>query len=181
MNQATTDETIEIRLTPTYAWMAMGFGVLFFLLGVLFMIPLMPRHNYLLGLAVMVTSALVFFAGRWWARNLPVCVRIGPQGLEFVGNKITYLLSDISEVGVHRLYLGKWRTFFCLRLRPGCAEKYKGHSGGIMQTAVSAIIGEWDIIVTDELWVMGAEELKSQVDRRIEKNRCDTPNAVGAG
>lgn len=72
---------IELRLSPLYPWLLIGFGVLFFLLGILFASPIAKGRNVGLGLFISLASIAAVVGGNYWRQHLPVMVRMTAREL----------------------------------------------------------------------------------------------------
>ena len=70
---------IEVRFPPTYAWLAIGFSGIFFVLGLVF--ALLDRRN--LGVSVLISTASLagLAAGTYWLQHLHVVARLTPTQL----------------------------------------------------------------------------------------------------
>jgi hypothetical protein len=68
--------TIEIRFPATYAWIAISFGAIFFLLGFL-----VARRNTGLGLFISALSLAAVIGANYWRHHLHVVARMTPRQL----------------------------------------------------------------------------------------------------
>src|SRR4051794_16097966 len=71
---------IVVRFPATYAWLAMGFATVFFLLG-LFIILLNPHRNLRPGLVISAAALAAGIAANNWRHHLHVVARLTPQQL----------------------------------------------------------------------------------------------------
>jgi hypothetical protein len=72
---------IELRLSPLYAWLLIGFGGIFFVIGLLFASPTAKRPNVGLGILICAVSAAAVIGGNYWRHHLPVMAAIRRRGL----------------------------------------------------------------------------------------------------
>jgi len=72
--------SIEIRFTGVYAWMAVGFGVLCFALG-LFLALIHHHRDLRFGLAVCLISLAAAIGGNYWRKHLHVVAQLTPRQL----------------------------------------------------------------------------------------------------
>jgi len=71
---------LEIRFTPVYAWMTIGFGVVFFLLG--FFIALLGHHRNLgFGVVICLISVPAVIGANYWRKHLHVVAQMTPGQL----------------------------------------------------------------------------------------------------
>lgn len=74
-------QDIELRLSPVYPWLVIGFGVIFLVLGLLTASPLFKRSSVGLGLFISVISAAAVFGGNYWRQHLPLVARFTSSDL----------------------------------------------------------------------------------------------------
>ena len=67
---------IELRLSPGYAWLLIGFGALFLLVGILIASPIAKGRNVGLGLLISLVSIGAILGGNYWRQHSPVMVRM---------------------------------------------------------------------------------------------------------
>jgi len=139
---------IEIRFTPVYAWMMIGFGVIFFLLG-LFIALLAHHRNLGFGLVLCLISIPAVIGANYWRKHLHVVAQMNPQQLVLrrdgpigwdniavIENKV---LHSFNHGARHR------SEFVCLKLKTKPVPKDRWH--GFFLKAKSAIIG-YDVILS---------------------------------
>lgn len=92
---------IELRLSSLYAWLLMGFGVIFFFLGLLFASPTAKHPNIGLGILICAISAAAIIGGNYWRHHLPVMAAIRRRGLyrsSVQGRPMLIEWSNIAEI-----------------------------------------------------------------------------------
>src|ERR1700742_516182 len=72
---------IELRLSALYPWLLIGFGGVFFFLGLLFASPMAKGRNIGVGILICVVSVGAVVGGNYWRHHLPVMVRMTPREL----------------------------------------------------------------------------------------------------
>jgi hypothetical protein len=148
---------IEIRFTPVIAWLMIGFGVIFFILGLCFVF-LGHHRNPGLGLFISVTAVAAAIGGNYWRKHLHVVARMNPRQLVLRrdGPIEWDNIAAIENKVMHSFNHGvRHRSeFVCIKLK----QKPTSKSGleGFFLKAKSAITG-YDIIV-------GASELSCTAD-----------------
>lgn len=72
---------IELRFSPMYAWLLMGFGALFCLMGLYLAFGLPQMRGLVGGLLLSAASVGAIFGGDYWRKHLPVVVRMTEKQL----------------------------------------------------------------------------------------------------
>jgi len=147
---ATTDAPlpdIEIRFTPVYAWMTIGFGVICFFLGLF--IALLAHHGVGFGLSMCFISIAAAIGANYWRKHLHVVAQMTPRQLVLRkdgpvdwGN-----IAAIENKEIHAFNHGvRHRSeFVCIKLKSSPPPKNKWD--GFFIKAKRAVIG-YDIIVS---------------------------------
>jgi hypothetical protein len=92
---------IELRLSPLYTWLLIGFGAIFFVIGLLFASPAAKHPNIGLGILICAVSAAAIIGGNYWRHHLPVVAAIRRRGLyrsSMQGRPVTIEWSNIAEI-----------------------------------------------------------------------------------
>ena len=92
---------IELRLSPLYAWLLIGFGAIFLLLGVLIASPIARGQNVGLGFFISLASIGAIVGGNYWRRHLPVMVRMTSHQLSLPKmwpRRVVVPWSEITEI-----------------------------------------------------------------------------------
>jgi hypothetical protein len=138
---------IEIRFPATYAWLLMGIGGLFFLLGL--WVALLASHGSVgAGLLISAASVAAIVGGEYWRRHLHVVAQLSPQQLILRRDGPVYW-TDITAIEVKTIRASYRGTptrsdFVCIKLKSPPAPK--GKLDAFMRKAKRAISG-YDIIV----------------------------------
>jgi len=72
---------IELRLSPLYAWLLIGFGGVSLFLGILVASSAAKVHNTGLGILICLASMGAIGGGNYWRKHLPVMVRMTSREL----------------------------------------------------------------------------------------------------
>ena len=99
---------IELRLSPLYAWLLIGFGAIFFFIGLLFASPTAKRPNIGLAVLICAVSAAAVIGGNYWRHHLPVTAAIRRRGLyrsSVQGRAMLIEWSNIAEIEKKNLNL----------------------------------------------------------------------------
>jgi len=143
---------INIRFTPVYAWMTIGFGVIVFLFGV-FIAMLSHHRNVDFGLVLCLTSVTAVIGGNYWRKHLHVVARMNARQLVLRrdGSIDWGNIAVIENKAIHSFNHGvRHRSeFVCIKLKNRPTPKNAWE--GFFLKAKSAILG-YDIVV-------GADEL----------------------
>jgi len=138
---------IVIRFPATYAWLAIGFGGLFFLLGILFAL-LQPHRNLAFGAFLSTVSLAAAIGANYWRQHLLVVAQLTPRQL-ILRRDGTVNWSDIAAIEkkeIHSSYRGTAGTSQFARIRLKSRPAPKGRLHGFLQKAKHAVTG-YDIIV----------------------------------
>jgi hypothetical protein len=138
---------IEIRFTPVYAWMTIGFGVIVFLLG-LFIALLTHHRNLGFGLGLCLISVAAVIGANYWRKHLHVVAQMNLRQLVLRrGGPIDWdNIAAIENKEIRSFYHGA-RTrseWICIKLKNKPTPKDRWHE--FFLKAKSAITG-YDIIV----------------------------------
>ena len=138
---------LEIRFTPVYAWMTIGFGVIFFLLG--FFIALLGHHRNLgFGFVICLISVPAVIGANYWRKHLHIVAQMTPGQLVLRrdGSIDWDNIAAIENKEIRSSYHGaRGRSeFVCIRLKNKPAPKNRWDS--FFLKAKHAITG-YDVIV----------------------------------
>jgi hypothetical protein len=135
--------TIEVRFSATYAWLLIGFGVIFFLLSFL-----VGTQNRGLGLFIAVASLAAIVGGSYWRQHLHVVARLTPRQLVLKrGGTVNW--ADIALIERKRLHLRYRGTmqqsdFVCIKL--SAPRPARDGVAGWLDSVKTAALG-YDIVV----------------------------------
>jgi hypothetical protein len=175
---ATTDAPlpdIEIRFTPVYAWLTMGFGVLFFVLG-LFFVFWGHHRNPGLGVFISVTAVAAGIGANYWRKHLHIVAQMNSRQLVLRrdGTIDWDNIAAIENKEIRASYHGAptRSEWICIKLKNKPTPKDRWQ--GFFLKAKSAITG-YDII-------LGADELSCTADWFIAecRKRMDAASALKA-
>jgi hypothetical protein len=137
---------IEIRLTAIYAWLLIGFGVIFFLLAFL-----VGSKNAGLGFLIAVLSVAGVLGGNYWRHHLHVVARMTPRQLVLHrGGTVSW--SDIAAIEKKTIRLpykgvSHESAYVCIKLKT--PRKSPDKLQGFLDTVKKAALGGYDIVVPD--------------------------------
>jgi hypothetical protein len=158
---------VVLRFPARYAWLAMGFGAAFFLLGL--WVALLASHGSV-GAGVLISAAsLAAVAGaEYWRRHLHVVAELTPRQLVLRRDGAVNW-ADVAAVEVHTVRASYRGTptrsdFVCIRLKSPPAAK--GKLDGFMRKARRAVSG-YDIILGGAELSCTAEWFAAECRRRI--------------
>jgi hypothetical protein len=138
---------LEVRFPATYAWGAMAFGCVFFLLGLVF--ALLNHHrNPGPGLLISTAALVAVIGANYWRGHLHVVVRLTPRQLVLrrEGAVDWDAIAHVQANTIDSSYRGTATRsqFVCIKLKSPPAPK--GRLDGFLRNAKRAISG-YDIIV----------------------------------
>jgi hypothetical protein len=144
----TASPIIEIRFSPLYAWLLVGFGVVFFLLGLWIASPLIARQNVGFGLFLAVLAVAAIVGGNYWRHHLHVVARLTPRQL-FLRRAGTVSWTEIAAIEkreVRARYKGAAHgsEYICIKLKTGRPVQ-KGLEGFMLK--LKADVTGYDIII----------------------------------
>jgi hypothetical protein len=158
---------IEIRFTPVYAWILIGFGVIVFVLG-LFIALLTHHRNLGFGLVLCLISVAAVIGGNYWRKHLHVVAKMNPQQLVLRrdGPIDWDNIAAIENKAIHSFNHGvRHRAeFVCIRLKNKPAPKNAWD--GFFLKAKSAILG-YDVIVSGNDMACTAEWFVGECRKRM--------------
>jgi hypothetical protein len=140
------EPTIEIRLTAKYAWILIGAGAIFFVLGFLF-----GSKNAPLGIFISVAAFAAMIGGNYWRQNLHVVARLTPRQLVLRrdGTIDWTNIAAIDKKVIHSPNHGvRHRSeFVCIKLK----TKPKARDGvyGFLDKVKNTVLGGYDIVLGD--------------------------------
>jgi hypothetical protein len=162
--------TIEIRFSPIYAWLLIGFGVIFFLLAFL-----VGRQNVGLAIFIAVASLGGVFGGNYWRRHLHVVARMTPRQLILQrGGTVNW--TDIVAIERKRLtirYRGSHESdYVCIKLAAG--RPVRDGLEGWLDKAKTAVLG-YDIVVPGSELSCTADWFVEECKKRMAAASPTTP------
>jgi len=157
---------IAVRFPATYAWGVIGFGGVFFLLGLTF--ALLNRRNLGFSMFLSTTSLAAIGGATYWLRHLHVVARLTARQLilrrdgAFNWDEIVL----IKSVEIRASYRGSptRSRFVCVALKNRPAAK--GRLDAFMRKAKHAISG-YDIILGESELSCTADWLVAECPKRI--------------
>jgi len=157
---------IEIWFSPLYAWLLMGFGGVFFVLGMYVASPLVKVRMVGLGIFICLMSIAAIVGGNYWRHHLPVVVRMTPRQLLLprcgVVNWTDIVEIEKKTVAVSRHGVRSSSEWVCFKLKnPPVAKSRLGQAypawdrlnQALVKTMKNAILGGYDVVINpqDEL------------------------------
>jgi hypothetical protein len=161
---ASAPPTIEIRFPALYAWMLVGFGVIFFFLGLL-----VGRRVPPLGILISVASLAAIIGGHYWRNHLHVVARMTPR-LLVLRREGSVKWTDIAEIEKKTIAMRNrgvrhQSAYVCIKLakprpaRPGV--------GGFLDNVKHAVLGGYDIVVPDSELSCTADWFIAECQKRM--------------
>jgi hypothetical protein len=89
---------LEIRLTPLAPWLVIGFGVIFFVLGLYWASPLAKAQNVGPGALICIACTAAIVGGNYWRHHLPVMVRMTARQLFLPCRWPRHIVVDWNEI-----------------------------------------------------------------------------------
>jgi hypothetical protein len=140
------EPTLEIRLTAKYAWILIGAGAIFFVLGFL-----LGTKNPPLGIFISIASVAAVIGGNYWRHNLHVVARLTPRQLilrrDGAIDWTNIAAIDKKEITTPNHGVRHRSEFVCIKLK----NKPKAREGvyGFLDKVKSTVLGGYDIVLGD--------------------------------
>ena len=163
----TSGETLEITSSAFCAWLLIGFSGSWFCLGLLLMLPRMPRQDVASGLGICTLSAAAIAGGCFWLKHLPVQLRLTPDELQFPGGKqppIPWV--DIERVDVRTIRIHHDVSYLCVKLKPDAPNRRRD-SASLTGKLLGHFGADDDLFLDDQRFNRTAEWLAADFNRRI--------------
>jgi len=144
---------IEIRFSPLYAWLLIGFGVFFFFMGLFFFSPSLPGRSVGLGILTCALSVAGVVGGNYWRNHLPVVVRMTSRNilLPRVGavdwNDIVAIEKKSLGISSYGARSSSEWVGFKLKNRP---PQYKGLNQTFMKAMKNVVLGGYDFVLNPQ-------------------------------
>jgi hypothetical protein len=135
--------TIEVRFSPVYAWMLIGFGAIFFGLALVLGKKFPP-----LGVFIALASLAAMVGGNYWRQHLHVVARITPRHLILrrEGSVAWTEIAQLEKKVVHVYYRGSHRSeFVCIRLT--ARRNVREGVSGVLDMIKTKLLGGYDLVV----------------------------------
>jgi hypothetical protein len=157
---------VVVRFPALYAWMAIGFAGLFFLLGLVFAV--LNRRNPVPGLSISAISVAAVLGANYWRLHLHVVAQLSPRQLVLRRDGAVNW-GDIAELELKTIRASYRATpsesqFICIKLRSRPAPR--GALDGFLRNAKRAISG-YDIIVPASELSCGADWFVAECRKRM--------------
>jgi hypothetical protein len=143
---------LEIRFSPLYAWLIMGFGLLFFFIGLLFVSPSARGRNVGLGLFICAASIAAVVGGNYWRHHLPIMVRMTPRQL-FLPRGVTVEWAEITAIEKKTIPLRRQSSeWICIKLKNKLPARNFSEKFGLRLK--SLLTGGYDIVISPQQELM---------------------------
>jgi hypothetical protein len=144
---------IEIRFSPLYAWLLIGFCGLFFFSGLFFLSPQAPGRIVRLGIFICVVSIAGIFGGNYWRTHLPVVVRMTSRHLLLPRAGLVNW-TDIVAIEKRSLPLSRYGTrnssaYVCFKLK-NQPSKHKRLNESLLTLLKGAVMGGYDVVINPQ-------------------------------
>ena len=158
-------DDIEIQFNPLYAWLLVGFGCVFFFLGLFIMTPWAVAGSVAVGLLICLASVCGFAGGLFWLKRLPVILRFTREELQLPGSA-PVRWDDVETVDVQTIRIdGHPVNYACIKL------KTKRNADRTMrrmfEAARNAILGDYDVVLDEQKYARPAEWIAAECRRRL--------------
>jgi hypothetical protein len=165
-------DDIEIQFNPLCAWLLVGFGCVFFFLGLFIMTPWAAQGSVAGGLLICLASVCGFVGGVFWLKHLPVILRFTSEELQMPGSA-PVRWDDVETVDVRTIRIrGNQVNYACIKL------KTKRNADSTMRrmfhAARDAILGDYDIVLDEQNYSRPAEWIAAECRRRLSGNPAET-------
>jgi len=154
---------IELRLNPMYAWIVIGAGVAFLLLGLFIVAAPSKSLGRGPGILTCLASIAAIIGGNYFRHHLPVMARMTPRQLSLPGmwpRKVVIDWTNISAIDkktvtVFRHGVRQQSEFVCIKLKNAPAADdplsqasptYKRFNEALMKGA-KALVGGYDVVI----------------------------------
>ena len=155
---------LAIRLSPLYAWLLMGFGVLMFFIGLLFLSPTSRGKNIGLGMLICAASIATVIGSNYWRHHLPVLVRMTSRQLLLPGKwpqRIAIDWTNIVAIDKKTLTVSRHGVrnnseFVCIKLKDPLPmtdplsqafPAYKRMNEALMKGVTKTLLGGYDLVI----------------------------------
>jgi hypothetical protein len=160
-SRATAD--IELRLNPMYAWIVIGAGVAFLLVGLFILASQSKHRNPGVGVLICVISIAAIIGGNYFRHHLPVMARMTKRQLSLPGTWPRRLVIDWTNIAaidkktvmLFRHGVRQEAELVCIKLKnPPAAtdplsQAYPAYKrfNEALQKGVKALVGGYDVII----------------------------------
>lgn len=180
---------IVLRMSPLYAWLLIGFGAIFLLLGLLFAFGSAKGHNLGLGLLICLASIGAIVGGNYWRQHLPVMVRMTSRELRLPKmwpRQVVVPWSEIAEIekktvtGV-RHGVRQSAEWVCIKLKNPLPsndklsqswQAYNKFDDALMNGVKNNLLGGYDLFLNpQDEFLRSADWFISECKKRMEANK----------
>ena len=180
---------IELRLSPLYPWLLIGFGGVSLLLGILIASPVAKGHNTGLGVFICLASIGAIVGGNYWRNHLPVMVRMTSRELSLPKMWPRRVVVPWTEIAViekktltgFRHGMRQTSEHVCIKLKNPLPSNdqlsaswpaYKRFNDTLMNGVKNNLLGGYDLFLNphDE-FLRDADWFIAECKKRIEANK----------
>jgi hypothetical protein len=180
---------IELRLSPLYAWLLIGFGGVCLFLGILVAFPGAKGHNTGLGVLICLASIGAVGAGNYWRKHLPVMVRMTSRELSLPKMWPRRVIVPWSEIAViekrtltgFRLGVRQVSEHVCIKLKNPLPSNdrlseswpaYKRLNDSLMNGVKNNLLGGYDLFLNpQDEFLRDADWFIAECKKRMEANK----------
>jgi len=180
---------IELRLSPLYAWLMIGFGGVSLLLGILIVSSVAKGHNTGLGVLICLASISAIGGGNYWRKHLPVMVRMTPRELSLPKMWPRRVIVPWSEIAViekktltgSRHGVRQTSEHVCIKLKTPLPSNdrlseswpgYKRFNDALMSGVKNNLLGGYDLFLNpQDEFLRDADWFILECKKRMEANK----------
>lgn len=176
-------------MSPLYAWLLIGFGAFFVLIGLLFAFGSAKGHNLGLGLFICLASIGAIVGGNYWRQHLPVMVRMTSRELRLPKmwpRQVVVPWSEIAEIEKKtvtgfRHGVRQSAEWVCIKLKNPLPsndklsqswQAYKKFDDALMNGVKNNLLGGYDLFLNpQDEFLRSADWFISECKKRMEANK----------
>jgi len=180
---------IELRLSPLYAWLLIGFGGVSLFLRILVASSAAKVHNTGLGILICLASMGAIGGGNYWRKHLPVMVRMTSRELSLPKMWPRRVIVPWSEITViekktltgFRLGVRQVSEHVCIKLKNPLPSNdrlseswpaYKRLNDTLMNGVKNHLLGGYDLFLNpQDEFLRDADWFIAECKKRMEANK----------
>jgi hypothetical protein len=180
---------IELRLSPLYAWLLIGFGGVCLFLGILVASPAAKGHNTGLGVLICLASMGAIGGGNYWRKHLPIMVRMTSRELSLPKMWPRRVIVPWSEIAViekktltgFRRGVRQISEHVCIKLKNPLPSNdrlseswpaYKRLNDALMNGVKNNLLGGYDLFLNpQDEFLRDADWFIAECKKRMEANK----------
>jgi len=180
---------IELRLSPLYPWLLIGFGGVALLLGILIASAGARGHNAGLGVFICLASIAAIVGGNHWRKHLPVMVRMTSRELSLPKMWPRRVVVPWTEIAViekktltgFRHGVRQTSEHVCIKLKNPLPSNdqlsaswpaYKRFNDALMNGVKNNLLGGYDLFLNpQDEFLRNADWFIAECKKRMDANK----------